>query len=290
MTLRIQNLDNQNAIVDARGFPTPFFIRFIQDRGGGLTDLEATIIALQEIIDIFSNREIIAGDVLNGGGKLFDGDVTLDHDTSLVVPGTYGDSTNIPQITVDEFGHIQEIVESPAAGGGGGGSGLILGGVNGSIAAGTTAQATKGVAFIPSRDMSIHGITFAVDPAASADSFYTQISTGVAATGVITTVLGTTPAVVPGSTNMEIVQTWFAAPIALTAGTEYILTTTFNQGSGTAVLRAAFSSTGTAPNAPFQTAPKLGRSYSTVGVSNGQVPSASTTPGDVYILYPIVSL
>lgn len=124
MPTSLQNLDRLQAIVDQLGIPTQYFIRFIQDRGGALTDLEAIIVELQAIVDAFAENEIIAGDVLSGGGKLVDGDVTLDHDTALVAPGTYGDATNVPQITVDEFGHVQLVENIPITGGGGGGGGI----------------------------------------------------------------------------------------------------------------------------------------------------------------------
>lgn len=58
------------------------------------------------------------------GGLQGGGDLTADRTLSLTnvgTPGTYGDSTHIPQITTDTKGRITNVVNvSPAAGGGGG--------------------------------------------------------------------------------------------------------------------------------------------------------------------------
>lgn len=57
---------------------------------------------------------------LAGGGAIGAGNIAITHDESGVTPGTYGDSTNVPQITVDEFGHVTSIADVPISGGGGG--------------------------------------------------------------------------------------------------------------------------------------------------------------------------
>lgn len=128
----LQNLDRLQKIVTDAGVPTDYFIRFIQDRGGALTDLDAIITALQTDlaalgvrVDFLDDVQIVAGDYLSGGGVLgTDPVITLDHNTSGVTPGTYGDSTHVPQIDVDEFGHITDVTEVAISGGGGGGGGL----------------------------------------------------------------------------------------------------------------------------------------------------------------------
>lgn len=125
----LQNLDRLQKIVTEAGVPTDYFIRFIQDRGGALTDLDALLTALRNDLDALGVRvdflddvQIVAGDYLSGGGVLgTDPVITLDHNTSGVTPGTYGDSTHVPQIDVDEFGHITDVTEVAISGGGGGG-------------------------------------------------------------------------------------------------------------------------------------------------------------------------
>jgi hypothetical protein len=75
----------------------------------------------QTLIDDWAaHRQILAGRALDGGGFL-SGDVTIDHAESLVVPGTYGSATMVPQLVVDQEGHVQGVTEVPITGGGGGG-------------------------------------------------------------------------------------------------------------------------------------------------------------------------
>lgn len=114
----LQPLDQKFAIVDAQGRPTDYFTRWAQQRqidiGDGITEQQA-----QQIIDDWAAaRQIIAGRALDGGGDL-SGDVTLDHSESLVVAGTYGDATHVPQFVVDQEGHIQGVTEVAISGGGG---------------------------------------------------------------------------------------------------------------------------------------------------------------------------
>lgn len=116
----IQPLDNKFQIVDAQGRPTEYFTRWAQqkqiDIGNGITLAQA-----QALVDAFAaGRQIIAGRALDGGGFL-SADVTIDHAESLVVPGTYGDATHVPQFVVDQEGHIQGVVLVAISGGGGGG-------------------------------------------------------------------------------------------------------------------------------------------------------------------------
>lgn len=125
----LQNLDRLQRIVDEKGIPTQFFIRWLQNRGGALTDLDAIItllkedvLTLQQDVTDLEDVEIVAGDYLSGGGFLGGGlPITLDHIMSGVTPGTYGTSTKVAQIEVDEFGHVVDVAEVNIAGGGGGG-------------------------------------------------------------------------------------------------------------------------------------------------------------------------
>jgi hypothetical protein len=53
-------------------------------------------------------------DGILGGGALADSGVT---------PGVYGDTSNVPQITVDAQGRVTDVTEIAITGGGGGGGG-----------------------------------------------------------------------------------------------------------------------------------------------------------------------
>ena len=57
---------------------------------------------------------VIAGTGLTGGGLA--GEVTLDLEQTGVAPGTYGDSGNIAQFTIDAVGRISNVTEVPTGG------------------------------------------------------------------------------------------------------------------------------------------------------------------------------
>lgn len=116
----LQPLSSNFAIVDSRGMPTDYFIKWAQERqidiSGGISAAQAQAL----INDTLAARSIIAGTGLTGGGTL-SASRTLDLADTAVAPGTYGDATNSPQLTVDQQGRITGIVNVPIAGGGGGG-------------------------------------------------------------------------------------------------------------------------------------------------------------------------
>lgn len=110
-------------IINPDGTPTKEFMRkWLQSRNfdtSNITtteELVAAVTALQGQID----NQIIAGTALDGGGSLKDGDVTIDHADSGVTAGEYGDATHVAQITVDDQGHVTDVVEVAISGGGGG--------------------------------------------------------------------------------------------------------------------------------------------------------------------------
>lgn len=120
----------QDKISEQDGTPTPFFQRWCESllRATGLLgDIEENQLGLEQrvennedAIDDISAREVVAGDELEGGGFLGGpGDIEIDHSQSGVTPDTYGNSTNVPQITVNAFGHVTEVVDVPISGGGG---------------------------------------------------------------------------------------------------------------------------------------------------------------------------
>ena len=47
---------------------------------------------------------------ISGGGPILEL-TPIEHDTSGVTPDTYGDSTHVAQVTVDEFGHVTEVTD-----------------------------------------------------------------------------------------------------------------------------------------------------------------------------------
>lgn len=132
---KVSPLDFRTAIVDEYGCPTLQFLRLWQQMFGNeeltsdaaiVADTNAT--AALTGLDAKADKvtEIVAGTNLSGGGDLST-DRTIDHDSSGVTPGTYGDASNIPVIDVDAQGHVTDVSTVAVSGGGGGGGGLIPG-------------------------------------------------------------------------------------------------------------------------------------------------------------------
>lgn len=79
MALRLQELQQREAMVNKDGTPSQYFLRYLKARGGALTDLEAELINKAE-----KTTQIIAGAGLTGGGDL-SADRTLTVDEQAVL-------------------------------------------------------------------------------------------------------------------------------------------------------------------------------------------------------------
>lgn len=79
MALRLQELQQREAMVNADGTPSQYFLRYLKARGGALTDLEAEL-----IIKADKTTQILAGAGLTGGGDL-SADRTLTVDEQAVL-------------------------------------------------------------------------------------------------------------------------------------------------------------------------------------------------------------
>lgn len=125
---KVPPLDWQTPIVNPQsGIPTPQFMLLWQQMFGNtddtienLDDVIAEVIEINDEIGEIRDIDIIAGTGLDGGGPLT-GDVTIDLADTAVTPGTYGDSTHVAEITVDQQGRITDVNEVAISGGGGGG-------------------------------------------------------------------------------------------------------------------------------------------------------------------------
>lgn len=138
--IRIPPLNQNSPIVDDKGKPTTDFLLLVNQllkqviENAGV-DAAAALAAAQVAqigVDFLNEVDVIAGIALGGGGKLGDGDLTIDLEDTAVVPGTYGSGVRSVVVTVDQQGRITDITTAVISGGGGGG-GIYAPLVNGDL-------------------------------------------------------------------------------------------------------------------------------------------------------------
>ena len=148
--------------------------------------------------------------------------------------------------------------------------------------ASTTAYATKGLFFAPSRDLRIDAVMAMIDAAAVSQNHYAQIAevSNATVSGQIIDVLATSASVPTTSTDMRCYRFPFIAPVTLVAGRTYLISTTLESGTGTTANRIMTTASGAstcwwieAPGLTFDGAAQ----YASIGLASGQTPAALGT-------------
>lgn len=210
--------------------PSSFFIRqwnlllaFVSQTIGDITALIAQVAALAASVARLLAVNITTTAPISGGGSIIDLD-PISHNDSGVTPGTYGDGSNVPQVTVDAKGHVDSVTLVPITGGGGDAYFLSTTsyfnyGANGQN------PATAGLKFTPSRDITVKSVQALFNTDVVGATYVAKISS-INSGLVIQAVLATSPSQVSTITTTSVREFVFATPVTLTAGVDYAITIT----------------------------------------------------------------
>ena len=218
---RINPLRFDTPIVTDLDKPTPYFI---QQWNGQLranataAGLVAAVEALQVSVTALQNRQINTTAPLQGGGDLT-ADRTLSLAASGVTPGTYGDSFNVGQVTVDAFGRVTAAADVPIANGGGGAAQLVGSIRDDGTISDSTAAAFKGVIIEPYRDIIIHAIHIRGQSESGDD--YSGFILELDGSNNITAVSATDSYTPDYTSTVTSICTYFATEVNLAAGVRY---------------------------------------------------------------------
>lgn len=281
----VDPLRSNQAITDANGNPTDQFLRqwqnlvdLVQATNANASELDATVAQVDQNdtdIDTLFSRNLTAGTGLNGGGDLT-ADRTFDLANTAVTPATYGDASNVAQVTVDQQGRITNAANVPIAGGGGGGESWAGPSQADNTPSGSAA-AFKGQVFTPLFDMTVSNMAAVLDTVAGATYMFgiyridgsDQIDQIVAETSGIAS---------PGALSFVNLAGSFASAATLTAGSRYFFAVGRTDGAASYVLPIYVEQLSTANVIGWPSLPVETWSESTSFPSAGFTTLASTGP------------
>lgn len=111
---KVDPLTHNTRIINDDGTPDAFFMQ----QWNLILQLVKQFTTDNALLERIAAVEIDTTTPIEGGGPILSL-APIAHADSGVTPGVYGDASNVPQITVDEFGHVTDVVDVPIAGGGG---------------------------------------------------------------------------------------------------------------------------------------------------------------------------
>lgn len=284
MALRLQELQQREAMVNPDGTPSQYFLRYLKSRGGALTDLEASLLLKAD-----KATQVIAGAGLDGGGTL-DADVTLSaneqeildaissthgailyrgaSDWVVLAPGTAGKVLTTNGASSDP---TWETVS-----GGGGSSIAHCAPLPRATSASSTGQATKGIQFDVDIDFDIYGVRTHMTAKSGATyvaSIWTMSGSNLG------TNIATSSAWVGAATAEELHEIIFSGgPYTLSAGTTYAVLITATSEVGSYV----FPMYSTTNSSYFANVPARGLVYSRAAVSSLSAGQAMSTGSGNY--------
>lgn len=237
MSQRPDPLTKTAFIVDADKTPSSFFIRqwnlllaFVEQTIGDISTLTKQVAAILGV-------RITTTAPIAGGGTLLNLQ-PISHNNSGVAPGTYGDTTHIPIITVDAKGHVDSVTLATIAPGASGSSVAVIGVANPVDTGQNSAFMGNGV--VPLVPVTMQQLAAIFASTVNGGSYQAAI-VSINGSNVVQTVAMSGVVVAVGTASQTLIFTF--TPVALAPGTRYLLLAGRVGAGDTVVAHAAADNT-----------------------------------------------